>query len=267
MTLPVNPAALRGLYRELQSSAGDRRHLAVDGARELAPLLARELARGGDPTAVNMGGLDGAAALVYVLAGAPDESDEQGLRRANRARVPIVCVVAGRAGEPVRVPYVLATDVVPVPPGAGFPIEAIAEALAARLGEEGTALAARLPTLRSAVCERLIRTCAHRGAIYGAAAFVPGADLPVLLLSQLRLVARIAAAHGRAIDAKLVPELVAVVGGAFGFRTAARELVGLVPRFGWAVRGAVAALGARAVGEAALARFRLQRDEAATDVP
>jgi uncharacterized protein (DUF697 family) len=210
-----------------------------------------------------VGGLEGAAALVYVLAGPPDEADEQALRRANRARVPVVCVAAER----LRVPYVLATDVVPVPPGAGFPMEAIAETLAARLGEEGTALAARLPTLRYAVCEQLIRTCAHRGAIYGAAVFLPGADLPVLLLSQLRLVARIAVAHGRTLDARLLPELAAVVGGAFGFRAAARELVGLVPGFGWAVRGTVAALGSRAVGEVALARFRLQPDEAGRGAP
>jgi uncharacterized protein (DUF697 family) len=252
VTLPLKPAALRGLYRELQASAADRRHLSVDGARQLAPVLARELARGGDATAVLVGAPEGAAALVYVLAGAPTEADEEALRRANRARVPIVCVADGVR----RVPYVLATDVVPLERGSGFPVDAIAEVLAARLGEEGTALAARLPTLRTAVCERLIRTCAHRGALYGAAAFLPGADLPVLLLGQLRLVARVAAAHGRELDASLVPELAAVVGGAFGFRAAARELVGIAPGFGWAIRGAVAALGARAVGEAALARFR-----------
>ena len=46
------------------------------------------------------------------------------------------------------VPYVLAEDMVRVPPGQGFPVDAIARAVARRLGENGTALAAKLPVLR-----------------------------------------------------------------------------------------------------------------------
>ena len=48
-------------------------------------------------------------------------------------------------------PYVLAEDIVRVPPGQGFPVDAIARAVARRLGEDGTALAAKLPVLRPAV--------------------------------------------------------------------------------------------------------------------
>ena len=46
--------------------------------------------------------------------------------------------------EPVA-PYVLTADLVPVEPGHGFPLDEICAALARRLGEDGTALAARLP--------------------------------------------------------------------------------------------------------------------------
>src|SRR5688572_31706532 len=49
-------------------------------------------------------------------------------------------------------------------------------------------------------------------AVLGAAIFVPGADFPVLTLNQLRLVLRLAQAHGEEIDAQRVPEILAVVG-------------------------------------------------------
>src|SRR5207237_588830 len=49
--------------------------------------------------------------------------------------------------------------------------------------------------------------------------------------------------------------LFGVVGAAFGFRAAARELLDLVPVAGWAVKGGVAYTGTRALGEAAVRYF------------
>jgi uncharacterized protein (DUF697 family) len=217
--------------------------------------LRKELARGGDPSAIVDGSsLDDVLALVYVLAGPPGEEDERALRRADRARVPVVCLYAGREAL-VDVPYVLATDVVRVGAGQGFPIGELAEALARKLGERGTTLAARLPGLRPAVCAELIRSFSLRNGMVAAAVFVPGVDLPVLTLNQLRLVLRIAAAYGDSIDAERVPELTGVVGGALGLRALARELLDLVPGAGWLVKGLVAYGGTRAIGEAAVRYF------------
>src|SRR5207248_1089473 len=84
---------------------------------------------GGDPRAARVGGPEGAAAYVHVLAGAPTAEDEAVLKRAHRARVPVVALVRER----LDVPYVLPTDVVVVPPGQGFPVDAVARVLAARL--------------------------------------------------------------------------------------------------------------------------------------
>src|SRR5581483_2443590 len=98
--------------------------------------------------------------------------DEAALKRARRAKVPLAAV--GTVDGPV--PYVLATDVVPLAPGAGFPVDAVCRVVARKLGEEGTALAARLPVLRPAVCEHLIQSFSRRNGILGAAVFVPGAD-------------------------------------------------------------------------------------------
>jgi len=241
----LSPLAGLSVMRELRRGGGDPRPLSVAGARELVPLLARELRAGGEASAVVEGVLENVAALVWV--GAPDEGE---LRRADRAGIPIVAVA-----EADEVPYVLATDIVHVPPGQGFPVAEIAAAVARRLGEDGTSLAARLPVLRRAVCDHLIATFAKRNGLVGAAVFMPGVDMPILTLNQIRLVLRIALAYGEEIDNTRGAELLGVVGAGFGFRAVARELLDLVPVAGWALKGAVAYAGTRAVGEAAVRYF------------
>jgi uncharacterized protein (DUF697 family) len=238
----LGPLAVLGVVRELRRGHGDRRPLGVAGAGELVHVLARELRAGGDASAVVEGRTTDVAVLVWV--GAPDE---EALRDADTAGVPIVAV-----GENETLPYVLATDVVLVPRGEGFPLDRIAAAVARRLGEDGTALAARLPVVREAVCAELIRSAARRNGLIGAAVFVPGVDFPALTLNQIRLVLRLALAHGRELDNRVVPELLGVVGAGLGLRAVAREALDLVPVAGWALKGAVAYTGTKAIGEAAL---------------
>jgi uncharacterized protein (DUF697 family) len=253
VAFPVRLGVVRGLLKEVSTSATDDRPLVLGGA--LAEVLARELVRGGKAEAVRVGPPENAALYVRVVSGSPD--DEVALKSAHRAKVPIVAV----ADPTTSVPYVLPTDVVPLHPGQGFPIEAIASAIARKLGEEGTALAARLPVLRRPVCEQLIESFARKNGIVGAAVFIPGADLPVLTLNQLRLVLRIAAAYGEQIDTERLPELLTTLGAGFGFRLVARELLDFVPVAGWAVKGAVAYAGTRALGEAALRWFDVRHPE------
>lgn len=237
-----------GLLRELSAGAGDRRPLVVSGA--LAEQLGKELARGAEPGAVHVGGRaqDGAV-LVRVLAGAPTEEDTAELRAAKRAKVPVVAVQTGR--EEVDVPYVLATDVVRCEPGRGFPVDEILQAAAARLGEEGTTLAARLPALREPLCRELIESFSRKNGIAAVAIFVPGADFPVLTLNQLRLVLRLAAAHGVEVDQQRAPEVLATIAAGLGFRAVARQVLGAIPVAGWLLKGGIAYVGTRAVGEAA----------------
>ena len=154
------------------------------------------------------------------------------------------------------VPYVLPTDVVACEPGSGFPVDEIAAAVATRLGEAATGLAARLPVLREATCEALIDRFSRQNAIIGAAVWVPGADFAVLTLNQIRLVLRLGAAHGVEIDQQRLPEVLATIGAGFGFRAVARQLVGTVPLAGWLVKGGIAYAGTRALGEAATRYFQ-----------
>ena len=259
MKLPLKPLAVLGLLKELRVVAADDKPIAVGGA--LAEQLVKEIARGGDARAVRTGGPEGAAVYVHVLGAAPTDADEAVIARAHRQRVPVVAL----AGEHYSIPHVLPTDVVVIPPGQGFPVEVLAHVLAARLGEKATALAARLPVLRPAVCEWLIASFSRKNAILAAAVFVPGVDLPVLTLNQMRLVLRIAAAHGVEISNDRLPELVAVLGGGLGLRALAREVVDLVPGVGWAVKGSIAYAGTRALGEAAVRYFsaRVEAEAAA----
>jgi uncharacterized protein (DUF697 family) len=249
----LHPAAVVGVLRELREVASDIGPLQVSGV--LAEPLARQLRAGGQASAVRVGGEPGSAGvLVLVLGGGPRPEDEELLRAAGRARTPVIAVQTAHEAS-LDVPYVLATDIVPCPPGAGFPVAEIAGAIAHRLGERGTALAARLPVLREAVCRSLISSFSLKNGVIGAAVFVPGTDLPVLTLNQLRLVLRIAAAHGEEVDGERVPEVLATLGSGFVFRAVARQALGLMPVAGWAVKGAVAYGGTRALGETAVRWF------------
>ena len=250
--LPLAPAAVFNLLRELRTATAGRKPIVVGGARGLVEALGRELVRGGDDSAVRAGTPEGGAALVYLLGRDVTADDERALRAAESANVPIV-VLGPDPRTPI--PYVLATDVLPLRPGEGFPLDELARLLAGRIDEEATQLAARLPVLRRPIADALIARVARQNGVLGAAIFVPGADFTVLTLNQLRLVLRLAAMHGEELDAQRLPEVLAVVGGGLGFRGVARQLLSVVPVAGWAVKGGIAYTGTRALGEAALRYF------------
>jgi uncharacterized protein (DUF697 family) len=261
----VGLGEVRKLARELSRQDEAGKPLVVGGAPELAAVLRRELSRDARPGAVR-GDDDprGAALFVYVLA---DEPDEALLKRARRARVPVVAVTPAGVDS---VPGVYATDIVRLRAGEGFPLEAIARAIAGRLGEEAVPIARRLPVLRRPVAERLVADFSRRNAILAAAIFIPGADLPVLALNELRLLLRIEQLYGLDVDPrKRVPEIIGTFGFGFGLRAVARELLDLVPGAGWLVKGVIAYAGTRAIGEAALRRLEAMppRGEASRAAP
>jgi len=262
--LPLHPAAVYGVVKEIKAAAEDLSPLVVAGAAAPASELVAALAEGGDTSALrDLSGrevtrydLQGAALLLYVVSGEkPSAEDEQVLKLADRNDVDAVCVLVGANSTPVDVAYVPATRVVAVPPGRPLPVDRIAELVASLTDETGYALAARLPVVREAVVEAIVRRFARQNGVLGVAIFIPGADFPVLTLNQLRMVFRIAAAHGEEIDRERIPEVLAVVGAGLGFRTVAREALGFVPGLGWAIKGGVAYAGTKALGKAATAYF------------
>lgn len=261
--LPLNPTAVLGVVKELRVTDADLRPLLLGGAPERAKEIHDALGKGAEPGAIRILAaptaydFEGANVLVYAVDGAvPGEEDEKAFQLASRKGVEIVCVVFGASAEdPPTIPYVLDSDVIPVPPGAPLPLESIAERAADRAGDSSHHLAARVPVLREAVVQEIIKRFAVQNGVLGVAIFIPGADFPVLTLNQIRMVLRIASAHGERLDRERAFEVLSVIAAGLGFRTVARQLVGLVPGLGWAVKGGVAYAATLALGEAADAYF------------
>ncbi|MCL4505177.1 MAG: hypothetical protein M1434_06750 [Chloroflexi bacterium] len=123
------------------------------------------------------------------------------------------------------------------------------------------ALARHLPAFRAAVSRSLIDETALANAVYsfgtGIAEIYPLADIPlnmadimVLTKNQALMAYKIALAMGLTADFRQVmPQLAAVVGGAFLLRQTARGLIGLIPGFGLIPKVGVAFAGTYATGE------------------
>ena len=256
---PVSAGAIWRLLQAIESSGSGEHFLAVGGTSDRAPILRQQLLRGrAEPGAVRLGDPEGADAFVHVLADQPTDEDVALLRRARRAHVPVIAVAPGTRNS-FPIPYVLATRVVWAPPAEEVPLDAVAGAIAASVGEPGAPLAARVPLLRERFCEQLLASFARRNGLLAAAVWRRGADLPVLLLNELRLVLRVAQAY-RADDLpERLPEMIATLGAGFGLRTLARQLLDPTPGAGWTwtLKGGVAYAGTRALGEAARLRFAL----------
>jgi uncharacterized protein (DUF697 family) len=261
--LPLHPAAVYGVVKEMKAAAEDVQPLVVAGS-PVAHELVGALTEGSDPAAlrdltgreVTRYDLQGAALLLYIVEGAaPTPEDEKVLKLADRSDVEAVCVLVGAAERPFDVPFVKASSVILAPEGQAPPVDELAELIAALTAEDGYGLAARLPALRPAVVGAIVRQFSRQNGILGVAVFVPGADFPVITLNQLRMVFRMAAAYGEEIDRERIPEILAVIGAGLGFRTIAREALGLVPGLGWAIKGGVAYVGTKALGKAASAYF------------
>jgi uncharacterized protein (DUF697 family) len=263
--LPLHPAAVYGVVKELRRAAEDLRPIVIAGAEGPAAELRGALVAKGDSKAVrDLGGnelsaydVEGAGLLVYMVEGGKvGADDEKALMLADRKGVETLCVLVGATNHgPVDVPYVPATNVVRVPSGAPLPIGRIAELIAEQADNQAYMWAARLPVLRDAVVEQTIRKFSLQNGILGVAIFIPGADMPALTLNQIRMVFRLAAAYGEKIDIDRAFEILAVVGAGFGFRAIAREAVAFVPGIGWVVKGGIAYAGTTALGRAAAAYF------------
>lgn len=140
--------------------------------------------------------------------------------------------------------------------------DGVRDAVATILGDDAVAIARTTPGMRDAVARSLIAQSSRQAGAVGAAALVPGADLPILALLQVRLVAQLASAHGRPLDVRRGLEVVGVLAGAFGWRAVARRIASAVPVAGFAMRAGIAYSGTRAAGEAAHAYFTKAGDRA-----
>jgi uncharacterized protein (DUF697 family) len=126
------------------------------------------------------------------------------------------------------------------------------------------AVGRRLPPLRETVAAKLTRDAANNalkisvasavvdhipvvGVVLGA--FASAGDMVAITGIQMMLLLHIEATYGQDPDVQRMWKLLPVIGGGFGWRTLARELVGFVPVAGVAIKGAIAYAGTIVVGE------------------
>lgn len=136
-------------------------------------------------------------------------------------------------------------------------------------------LARHFPGFRNEVSQRLIFNVSRVNAEVAIVSSLPQSlpvlaplfpavattDILILTKNQIMMLMRLAAAHGlEPVVTKRLKELVPIVGGAFGWRAIARQLVGLVPGgAGVVVKGTVAFTGTYAVGQAVLYYYQTRR--------
>jgi uncharacterized protein (DUF697 family) len=241
----VEPDAAEALLDEVQEALMPR----TGSARV-------EIAVAGDAARVDIGGAD----AVIVLAGSGTTDGHDAVDIARAAKVPVAAVAIGQAED-------RASDVIAL--RLGLPIidmfrGPVADALVAgpvaswlvgRVPSKSLALAANFPVLRRAVAEGAVRATALQNALVGVVMIIPGADMPIMVLNQAKMLLQIAAAYGERMGPERMRELAFVVGGGFALRTVAREALGVIPGFGWALKGGIAYGGTIAMGKAAIAWF------------
>jgi uncharacterized protein (DUF697 family) len=130
-----------------------------------------------------------------------------------------------------------------------------ARQLFGRFGNLAIPMARQFPIFRDSAAWEEIHASAKQNALVGLIP-VPGGDMPIMTANQIKMVLRMAAMFDLPLNARRAREIVAVVGGGFGLRTLARQLVKLVPGPGWLVSGGLGYGGTLAMGRAALEYFR-----------
>jgi uncharacterized protein (DUF697 family) len=121
--------------------------------------------------------------------------------------------------------------------------------------EKRLAFSLAYPFVRRPLAKDAIQVTAAENAGVGVLVFVPGADMPVMTVNQIKMLLQIAAAYDQPLDKDRIKEIAAVVAGGVVCRGVARKVAGLVPGVGVVVKGAMGYAGTLAIGRAALTYF------------
>jgi len=177
--------------------------------------------------------------------------------QAANAKIPYVSIYdMSDSADVSRKSGVSTTDIVYFRDGsAELLLSELAAGLSDALPSKRLVLAHNFPFLRKTVALEFVRSTALQNAVVGGAVIIPGADMPVMTANQAKMVLQIAAAYGEEIGLSRAREILGVIGGALLMRAAARQMVGLVPGLGWAMKGGIAYAGTVAIGHAAIRYF------------
>lgn len=262
------------VLQEVRERAGGDRPLLVCGRPDPAERVRDVLlSDGGDPGAVQIFALrrlrDGdrdrlsqAALVVYAgeVAAALDAETRSDLAVAGSSGARLAVLLEGidHPGdlviEAARAPGLIPSAIVAAKRG-GFPGMLLLRTVAERADVTGPSLAARLPALRPAVVDRLIRQAARRNGAAAPLVWLPDSAMAAMTVVELRMVLEIAVSYGEQPTADRLLEIASVLAAGFGMRQTARELLDSVPVAGWMVKSAVAYSGTQALGRAAVEYF------------
>jgi hypothetical protein len=197
----MKPQALllevRRLVRTIQDETTPERAGRIVVSGMLSEQLARELGAGAEPGVVivdTTSRLRSAEVLVHVMAADPTPADEAIVRSADRAGIPVVLVQLWPQ-ERWTPPFVLTPFVVECRAGEGFPLEEIAARIA-DASEHWTDLGRRIPVLHDVIADKLVGTSVFRSGLAGALGARLGPSRQLLVLEQVRTLARLRSLQG-----------------------------------------------------------------------
>ena len=108
------------------------------------------------------------------------------------------------------------------------------------------------PFVRHPLALEIVRATSVQNVGVGLLVFIPGADMPVMTLNQVKMLLQIAAAYGESLDKDRIKEVIVVILGAFGCRGVARRVASAVPVIGLPVKLGIGYGGTMAMGRAAI---------------
>jgi small GTP-binding protein len=111
-----------------------------------------------------------------------------------------------------------------------------------------------LPAFRDQAAKKLIRNATLWSGAWGLVP-VPALDIPALLVTQIRLVLRLAALYGHSLSGRYAGELITTMAGGLVSRYLGQELAKLVPGFGSGIAAVVAASSTWNIGTIAASYF------------
>ena len=194
-----------------------------------------------------------AVVAIRLIDGEASAAEIAILRRISRAEMGLIVVQRGDG----HVPYVLPGDIIDDGAVEQVPTAdaSSSKSIARHAGDDGPALAARLPILRTEVARRLIAATAFANAVIAASTKMQQAQMPVLTFAQSRMVLMLGLSRGDVLPRD--PQQLALaagpaVAGCIGLGFGARALVRRLPVNGRLVRAGVAYAGTRVLGEARL---------------
>lgn len=109
--------------------------------------------------------------------------------------------------------------------------------------------ASNFPFMRIAAANRIISSCALANMATGALAFMPGADFPVMVLSEAGMVMQLSAIFGYRLEPERAYEMAGVLVAGVLLRGASRAACRAVPRATFIINAAIALAGTYGMGK------------------